>query len=250
MDEMKPELKIYSNPSQLAEMLALDFQHYTGALLKKQKAVSVALSGGSTPELLFRRLATYNQYSQDQIHWDGIHFYWGDERCVPPEHAESNFGMAKKSLFRNIRLPENNIHRILGEADPDNEVKRYADEMKTHIFLQNGYPVFDWVFLGLGTDGHTASIFPDQLNLLYAAELCAVAIHPETKQKRITLTGNSLIHAKRLTYLITGETKKEKAASIYFATPEARLFPAYHIRPVHGKFDWYMDKNAAQLIKL
>jgi 6-phosphogluconolactonase len=211
--------------------------------------VSVVLSGGNTPKLFFQNLLHLVSNSPGKPNWNKIHIFWGDERCVPPFHPDSNFGMTNKILLRDLPIPEENIHRIKGENDPASEASRYSEEIRKHVPTRNNYPFFDWVFLGLGEDGHIASIFPDQLNFLYSEKDCEVAIHPETGQKRITLTGNVLINADRVTFLISGHKKKRIVYEIFTNKPTSKAYPAYFIKPLSGKIDWYIDQQAAALIK-
>ena len=245
---MKPALKIYQSPEYVAEVLVEEFGRFIREKSTTHSRINIALSGGNGPIPFFKHLASYNQIHPYPIEWEKIHFYWADERCVPVDDKDSNYGMTLKYLFKPSHFPESNIHRIKGEDDPDSEAKRYADELQSGLALQNGYPAFDWIFLGMGEDGHTASIFPDQLNLLYEKESCAVAVHPQTGQKRITLTGNVLLNAARITFLVTGEAKKQRVHEIIHELPEARLYPANFVKPLRGELEWYLDRQAAQLL--
>ena len=202
----------------------------------------IALSGGSTPNLLFDLLA--NEYSFN-VKWQNAHLYWGDERCVPPFHAESNFLSVKNRLIDHVAIPMENIHRIRGENDPTQESYRYSQRIKTLLPEKNNLPCFDIVILGLGTDGHTASIFPDQMDLLTSDDFCAVATHPESGQKRVTLTGNIINNASTVAFLVTGKSKEEKVKLILSKKTERLKYPAAHIQPRHGQLIWYLDKEAA-----
>lgn len=245
---MKPEIKIFTRKEDVADALAEEFIVYVKKLFQVKQEIFLAFSGGSTPELFFRRLSSLLSLNSDKIKLNRIHFFWCDERCVPPDSNESNFGMMKKSFsnFRNI--PSENIHRIKGEDDPQTEVKRYSEEIKKIVPLKNGYPVFDWIFLGIGDDGHTASIFPDQLDLLYSKNFAEVAKNPQSGQSRITLTGKVLINATRISYLVTGDNKKGKVKEIINDEPAAKKYPAYFVKPISGHADWYLDKRAAILL--
>ena len=245
---MKPTLKIYQSPEYVAEALVEEFGRFVREKVTTHSRINIALSGGSTPVAFFKHLATYNQIHPYPVDWEKVHLFWVDERCVPKDDRESNFGMTHKYLLKPLHFPESNIHRIRGEADPGKEAERYAAELSAGLPAQNGYPAFDWIFLGLGEDGHTASIFPDQLNLLYVKESCAVAIHPGTGQKRVTLTGNVLLNANRITFLVTGAAKKQIVHEIIHELPEAKVYPANFVKPLKGTFDWYLDKQAAQLL--
>ena len=247
---MKPEIKIFKNHDELAFHFAEEFILYVNKKLKNSEKFSVALSGGSTPLLFFRKLAGLNSSSSYQLDWEKVHLFWGDERCVPPENEDSNYGAAKKTLLKTIDIPEENVHRIIGESDPAKEAERYSGEIRSIVDIRNNFPGFDWILLGLGEDGHTASVFPDQLDLLYSPNDCEVAVHPATGQKRITLTGKVLINASRITFLVSGEAKKERVREILTGEPTAKRYPAYFIKPLNGKFDWFLDKAAASLLNM
>ena len=246
--KMKPQMHIFRDANELTANLAEHFIYHINDLLKTKPEVSVVLPGGRTPELFFRRLSIQNAVSLKKLKWDDIHLFWSDERCVPPAHDESNYGLALRTLLRGIEIPKQNIHRLLGESDPAEEIKRYSDEIRKNVSLYNHLPHFDWIILGLGEDGHTASIFPNQLNLLYSDRDCEVAINPVTHQKRITLTGKLLINADRVTFLVTGTSKKEVVKEIIKDHQNAKRYPAYFIKPLSGNLDWYLDADAARLI--
>lgn len=203
--------------------------------------VHISLSGGSTPKLLFKTLAQapYNE----QIDWRNLHFWWGDERMVPPSDAESNYGEVQKLLFEHIQIPAENIHRIRGENEPHLELKRFRAELSAVI--PSG--VFDWIILGIGNDGHTASLFPHQTD--FADENFAlIAKHPETGQLRISKTAKLIERAKRITYLVTGESKAEILKEIQTTPAENLPYPAAKIQANNGVTEWYLDKAAAKLL--
>jgi 6-phosphogluconolactonase len=247
---MKTEVHIFRDANELASSLAEQFTNHVNDLLQTKPEVTVVLPGGRTPELFFRRLSGQNSVSLKKPDWEHIHLFWSDERCVAPVHDESNYGLAFRTLLRAIEIPGQNIHRIAGENDPAEESEHYSDEIRKNVSLHNHWPRFDWIILGLGEDGHTASIFPDQLNLLYSERDCEVAMHPVTHQKRITLTGKLLINAKRISFLVTGSAKKEIVADIIRGHQNAKKYPAYFIKPLAGNLDWYLDASVAQLIKV
>src|SRR4030042_4633293 len=184
---MQPESNIFNTVSELTDKLAEVFYSHIGTLCRRQPKVNIVLSGGNTPQLLYRKIASHIAFSSQVDDWNKVHFFWGDERCVPPHHSESNFGMANRYLLRALNITVSNIHRIHGESRPEDEAVRYSGEIRSHVATRNSIPVFDWVFLGMGDDGDTASIFPDQMSLLYADAICAVAVHPQSGQQRITL---------------------------------------------------------------
>jgi 6-phosphogluconolactonase len=203
-----------------------------------QNFYHIALSGGKTPSLLFKLLA---ENYPDQFPWHKIHLWWGDERMVPPDDSESNFRVANELLISKISIPPGNIHRIHGEADPHEEVKRYEAEIVALIPLKNDIPAFDLIILGLGEDGHTASIFPGQQNLLDSDHLTEISRHPVTSQVRITLTGKILNNAYKVVFLITGNTKAKVLGKIIHHHKDADNYPAAHIR-LAEELHWFIDK--------
>jgi len=236
---------IFSTPVGLAAECASEIAGLILDSAEKGKIFSVALSGGSTPELLFSILG--REYSKS-LPWENVHFFWGDERCVPPEDSESNFGMTKRTLLSKIEIPSGNIHRIRGEADPEAEAKRYSDEISGFAGVRNGLPEFSLVILGIGDDGHTASIFPGHLELLNSDKICEVAVHPVSGQKRITITGRVINNAGSVFFLVTGKKKQEVLEEILNQKPIAKSYPAFFIEPEEGNLIWYIDKDAAELL--
>jgi len=206
---------------------------------------NIALSGGNTPKLLFKYLK--NNYLKN-INWSLVHFYWGDERCVSPESNESNYGHAFNLFLNSEEIPKKNIHRIFGESNPDEEANRYSKLILKNIPTENSLPQFDFIMLGLGTDGHTASIFPNQMELLDSNKICEVAAHPENGQKRITLTGNIINNAKCISFLVTGQSKSHIVLNIFEKKNNYKSYPASHIQPTKGNISWYLDKAAALLL--
>ena len=223
------------------EAVAKAFAAYFAAWLEDKQEVSVALSGGSTPKVLFQHWA---ESYQEKIPWEKIHFFWGDERCVPPDHEESNFGMTKALLFDQINIPEKNIHRVRGEEEPGNEAIRYAQEITKSTKSENDLPVFDLIILGMGADGHTASIFPHQMELLRDSRITAVAKHPKSGQKRISITGKVINNAKLIIFLVTGASKKPVLDEITNKSGNWEAYPASHIKPEQGKLIWIVDESA------
>lgn len=202
----------------------------------------IALSGGSTPKYIFKYLAAFHQKS---IPWSKIKFFWGDERCVPPTDPESNFKMANDSLFTNLKIPSENIFRIKGEDDPQPEADHYGYLLQNQIKIENGFPRFDLIMLGLGEDGHTASIFPNQKELLESEKICSVAVHPETGQKRITLTGQILNNAAHVIFIVTGKNKSKVTGEILNQKGAYKNYPASFINPTDGELYWLLDQDSA-----
>jgi len=210
-----------------------------------QDTVSVALSGGNTPQALFERIVKHDKGTVD---WNKIVVFWGDERCVPPEHTDSNYRSAQKSILIPLDIPEEHIFRMHGEAEPEKEAERYSQLLAKHLPMVDGVPQFDLVVLGLGEDGHTASIFPGRDSLFATTQLCTVAKHPQSGQQRITLTGSVINHAAEVVFLVTG-TPKAGIVSQIAETPERMQYPAGKVSPVSGKLTWLLDKGAASGLK-
>jgi 6-phosphogluconolactonase len=239
---MDPQVVVYPTPYELAEKFAEELMVIISEKEKSGEPFTMALSGGTTPELLYSVLGDHFSAS---VNWNNVHFFWGDERCVLPESAESNYGMTSRALLRKIKIPDENIHRIHGENDPYKEAKRYSQEIKKFTAEKNGFPVFDLIILGLGEDGHTASIFPSSGHLLNSDNICEVAFHPVSQQRRITLTGKVLNNAAIVSFLVTGSKKAEIVGSIINRRKSASNFPASAIVPTDGRLSWYLDSEAA-----
>ena len=219
------------------EKIAQEFVIYS----QVNHSVHISLSGGSTPKLLFKTLAQASY--ADAINWKNLHFWWGDERMVSPTDPESNYGEVQKLLFDHINIPTENIHRIRGENEPHLELKRFEEELSAVI--SDG--VFDWIILGMGADGHTASLFPHQTDFT-DENLAVIAKHPESGQLRISKTAKLIEQAKRITYLVTGEGKAEILKEIQTTPAENLPYPAAKIQAKNGVTEWYLDKAAAALL--
>lgn len=228
---------IFDNAQNAVEKIAQELLAYS----LENRPVHISLSGGSTPKLLFKTLAQvpYNT----EIQWQNLHFWWGDDRMVLPNDPESNYGEVQKLLFDYIQIPIENIHRIRGEEPVETELKRFEQELSAVVPEQ----VFDWIILGMGTDGHTASLFPHQTNF-DDPNLAVIAKHPETGQIRISKTAKLIEQAKRVTYLVTGASKAEILKEIQTKPAENLPYPAAKIRSKKGITEWYLDKDAAKLL--
>ncbi|MFQ1014665.1 6-phosphogluconolactonase [Avibacterium paragallinarum] len=228
---------IFENAQSAVEKIAEELKQYS----LEGRPVHISLSGGSTPKLLFKTLAAapYNQ----AIQWQNLHFWWGDDRMVDPSDPESNYGEVQKLLFDHIAIPAENIHRIRGEAPVEQELARFQQELSAVI--SDG--VFDWIILGMGADGHTASLFPHQTNF-DDENLAVIAKHPETGQVRISKTAKLIEQAKRITYLVTGASKAEILKEIQTTPAENLPYPAAKIQAKNGITEWYLDKEAAKLL--
>ena len=235
------ELQVFESPIVLAD-------HFSDQLMKwiaiaDGERFDLAISGGTTPNLLFSALA--DKYADSPL-WEKTHFWWVDERMVSWEDPESNYGTSRRLLFSKIALPNENIHPINGVKEPVNEAISYQQQISRCLKMRSGWPVFDLILLGMGEDGHTASIFPNQLDLLYSERFCEVAVHPLSHQKRITLTGNVINHAESICFMVTGANKNEPLRNIWIENAKGKLLPAGRIMPEQGQLTWFCDAAAAE----
>jgi len=213
---------IYKSPEEVARAVA----ERAFVQPSQEGWVHIALSGGSTPRLLFQLLA--DEPLRSAVRWERVHLYWVDERCVPPTDSDSNYGMTKETLLDHVPIPEDQVHRIKGEADPEREAKDYTWLVGAELPFDGQYPVFDIVLLGLGEDGHTSSIFPHEPELLTTEQSYAVGTSPKG-QKRIAMTGPTILAAKTLLFHVTGVSKIPVLQAILNNTPEAEGYPAAYI---------------------
>jgi 6-phosphogluconolactonase len=210
--------------------------------IQEHNIAYIAISGGSTPKLLFDIIC--ESFAND-IEWEKVHIFWVDERCVPPDDNESNYKMTVEHLLSKLPFDKKKIHRIMGEFEPAIEIVRYAQEISDVVPFQNGLPAFDIILLGMGDDGHTASIFPNALHLLESSHITATAIHPQSGQVRVTLTGRVINNAEHVMFLVTGQSKAKVLDIILHNKSEALQYPAAHIAPIKKRLNWFVDKEAA-----
>lgn len=237
-----PDLRVYPDGPAVARAFA-DY------LLQKLKEKApgplfVALSGGSTPKLLFRLLA--EEY-RDKMDWSRLHFFWGDERLVPHDDPESNYGVVKDLLFDHVPVNWEQVHPVDTSLPAEEAARAYA-ELMVRLLPSNsdGLPIIDVNMLGMGGDGHTASIFPANMDQLLTDErICAVAEHPESGQLRVTMTGPVLNASEEVAFLITGNGKTQRVAQIINREHGAEQYPTAHVQPKSGKLIWFLDEAAA-----
>lgn len=229
-------IKIYKDSDDTCRMLA----HHIKELVERSSGdFNLVLSGGSTPKLLFQILAA----DFKDIAWEKVHFYWSDERCVPYSSEESNYGMTLKYLLAPLGISEKQVHPVQTELDPADAALAYEHTIADNLTFCCGLPKFDLVILGMGDDGHTASIFPDHLTLITSEKLCEVALHPESKQVRVSLTGSLINNAENIVFLCTGEGKANRLFDVI--VNDDPTLPASYIKVLDGTVDWFLDEAAA-----
>lgn len=236
----KYRLQIFTSVEELARYFTAELSA-TIAASGNGQYVSVVLSGGSTPRAVFEYMAKNNTGT----HWPTVRIFWGDERCVDPHHPDSNYNMAHESLLSPVQLPASNIFRIQGEAEPSVEAQRYADIVMQELPHHNQTPQFDLVMLGLGEDGHTASLFPGYMDLLRSKNLFEATEHPESGQRRITATLKLINNARKVVFLVTGESKAVMVERILNRKKDWKQLPAAMVKPAYGELIWLMDEKAA-----
>lgn len=204
--------------------------------------MTLALSGGSSPKNIYNIII--DKYS-NKIDWSRIKLFWVDERCVSPQDDESNYKMTRIHLLDKTDIPSKQIFRIFGEHDPEEEAKRYGGVIADNLPIENGLPKFDLILLGIGTDGHTASIFPGNYESFNSVKICETAVHPVTKQNRVTITGKVINNAKNVVFIVTGSEKSEILTRIL---NDNFITPASSVMPQNGNLFWMLDKTASELL--
>jgi len=234
-------LRILANPKDLAHAAAEHFVARSLAAVEQRGSFSVALSGGSTPKLLFTLLADPNEPFRDQIPWPNIHFFWSDERHVPPDHPDSNYRMANEAMLSRVPVAKNNIHRVPSENPSATEAASEYEQTLVETTRQS-LPQLDLILLGLGADGHTASIFPGSEVLHETKRLVAAPWVEKLKTYRITMTLPLLNNGASVVFLVSGSEKAEIVKNVF----EGRdRYPAQAIKPTDGELLWLLDKAAA-----
>lgn|SRR5215831_1958296 len=202
----------------------------------------VALAGGSTPKRTYELLATgaYNE----QIEWSKVHIFFGDERCVPPDSAESNYRMANEALLSRVPIPPQSVHRINGQGDPVASAGFYEDDLRT-FFDDASWPRFDLVLLGMGDDGHTASLFPRSTALEERDRWVVANWVEKLGVSRITLTVPAINHAANIIFLVSGTAKSERLAEVLRGIHDPQKLPSQLITAENGSLVWLLDRAAA-----
>ena len=234
-------VRVFLDSEELSEEIARSWCEQVRKATNNNSTFSVVLSGGTQDPKLYGRLSEPKW--RDCISWESVYIFFADERCVPPDDKESNYKTICSHLLDHVPIPKKNIHRIHGEDDPKKESLRYAEEIQNYLRLrkEKGY-IFDWTFLGVGSDGHTASLFPGH-NMKNLNKLCEVTKHPMTDQHRITLTPLAINNSRRITYHAIGKKKAEIVFKLATDSSVSCILPATEIQG-----EWFVDKEAASLL--
>jgi 6-phosphogluconolactonase len=242
----KPNLRIFATLEELAVAAAERFVTCAAASQRDPGYFHVALSGGTTPKRVYELLAT-NDF-RSRIDWSRVQLFFGDERAVPLDHPDSNYRMANDALITKVPIPSENVHRIRGELDPNAAAASYEVELR-FVFSSEKWPRFDLIFLGLGEDGHTASLFPGAKAIQEDMHWAVATKNPATGQERITLTLPAINHAKQITFLVVGQNKAERLKDVLSESDTSEKFPAQAVKPVNGNLELLVDAEAASLLR-
>jgi len=237
-------LNVHATPQDLARAAASHFLTKSREAIAQQGFFAAGLSGGSTPKLLYQLLADPDEPFREQIPWPRIHFFWSDERHVPPDHSESNFRMANEAMLSHVPVSPNNIHRVMSE-NPDAEAAAKAYEATLLSVTQQTLPRLDLILLGLGTDGHTASIFPGSEVLHESKRLVAAPWVEKFNTNRITMTLPLLNNCASVVFLVSGV---EKAGIVKEILQGPKPYPAREVNPPNGELLWLLDRDAASAL--
>jgi 6-phosphogluconolactonase len=237
----KPELRVLENSDALFGAAAAEFASLASEAIQSRDKFCVALSGGSTPRNLYSMLANQSARS---IPWQQIYFFFGDERHVPPDHPDSNYRMAREAMLSKVPVPAENVFRIHAEQDAETAALEYEQTLRKFFGLQaNEFPRFDLVLLGVGPDGHTASLFPGSAALNEMQRLVVADWADKFKTYRITLTLPVLNQARCVMFLASGADKASILHQV-FENKNANL-PAQRVCPENGRLLWLIDREAA-----
>ena len=239
------ELRVSPDLAALSRAAAQFFSDLAAVCAKERGRFSVALSGGSTPKSLYAMLA--DAAFRDAIPWPQVHFFWGDERCVPPDDPESNYRMVREALLSRVPIPESSVHRMKGEdPDPQHAALEYEAELRRFFHPAPGqFPRFDLVLMGLGEEGHTASLFPGSPALREHERLVVAPYVEKLHGFRITMTLPVLNAGANVLFLVAGEKKADILKTVLL---ERDSLPAQLVRPREGRLLWFADAAAADKV--
>lgn len=235
------QLVIHPDAHAAARAIAERFARWAKDAIDARGRFSVALTGGSGPVEAYRLLG--EEPLRSAIPWEGVHLFWGDERCVPPGHERSNFRMASAAFVSRVPIPPENVHRMRGELPPAEGAARYADALAA--FFGDEMPRFDLVHLGVGPDAHVASLFPFSEPLRERDRTVTTNLHLPEGEPRITLTMPVLNAAARVEMIVIGRSKADVVWTVLRGPLDPYRFPAQFIRPADGELAWMLDADAA-----
>ena len=239
-----PTIEVLADAGELASAAAKLFVAQAEKAVAAHGRFTVALAGGTTPSALYERLATDHR---DAVPWHAIHFFWGDERHVPPAHPDSNFRAAYEAMLSKVPASEAHIHRIRAELpDASTAAVEYERTLRREFAVDEpAWPVFDLVLLGMGSDGHTASLFPGNAALHETERLVLAPWVEKLQSYRITLSLPVLNHALLVAFLVSGAAKAEEVRAVLEGPDQPDAVPARAVHPSDGRLLWMVDRAAA-----
>jgi 6-phosphogluconolactonase len=245
-----PEIIVVPGAAALFRAAAAAFVREAACAIQARGSFAVALSGGSTPKSMYELLANDSTF-RDQVDWTRVHVFWGDERHVPPNHPDSNYGMAQDALLSRVPIGPDHVHRVPSEnPDADDAAAEYEETLRAFFRLGPGqFPCFDCALLGLGADAHTASLFPGNDALSERTRLVVSTWVPSLSAQRITLSVPVFNHAACVIFLVSGGDKAEALNAMLEAPNDPRRWPAQTIRPESGRLVVIVDAPAARLLR-
>jgi 6-phosphogluconolactonase len=244
-------IEVYPTPEALAEAVARHVAECAKAAISDNGRFSIALSGGSTPKAAYNRLSAGN-WGLAAADWRLTHILWGDERCVPPDDPLSNYRMAKEALLDRVPIPPQNIHRIRGEDEPEQAAAEYERELRLLCHPERSEGArsrLDLVLLGLGEDGHTASLFPGQASVHETERWVLAVPAPDGKLWRVTLTPVTLNAARNICFIVSGGSKAARLQQVIEGPFTPDLLPAQAIHPEQGRLTWMIDAAAGARLR-
>lgn len=244
------EYQVSGDPIALSHVAAQHFVDGARAAVQARGKARLAISGGSTPKATFKLLADPGERYRSQMPWEKLEVYWVDERCLPPDHPDSNYHMTRENLLDHVPIPLTQIHRIQGELDPEEAAARYESELRNQFRLEGAQgPVFDLLALGMGDDGHTASLFPHTEALHEMMRLVVPNYVSQQKYNwRITLTWPVIVEARDIFFLIAGKDKAEPVHRVLQGPYDPETLPSQLIQPRSGNLLMLLDRQAASLL--
>jgi 6-phosphogluconolactonase len=238
--------RVLPTPAATAQSAAQLFTDAARRAASTRGVARIAISGGTTPKAMFALLADPAEPFLKQVPWDKIDLYWVDERCVPPDNIESNYRMTKEAMLSKVPLPAERIHRIEGELEPEVAAARYESTIRNTFRLEGAQtPTFDLVLLGMGDDGHTASLFPHTEALNEMSHIVVPNHVPQKDAWRITLTWPVINQGREVAFLIEGAGKAEVLHNVFLGPYQPEIYPSQLIRPASGQLTLLLDRAAA-----
>ena len=248
------EIVVLQSAAEVAQEAARRFVSQATSSIAANGRFSVALSGGNTPRVLYGLLAGPPYVSQ--LDWQHIFIFFGDERCVPPDHPDSNYRMAQESFLSKVAIPQDNVYRMRGEADPAVAAEEYTTVLQKFFGLSHvggpspeNYPRLDLILLGMGPDGHTASLFPGTAALQERSKPVTVNYVPKLDANRLTLTAPALNRAVQILFVVEGDSKAQPLHEVLEGEYQPQVYPSQLVRPTQGRLTFLVDQQAAAQLK-